>query len=60
VSSSAEVAASKRSLSAVRLNSQGHYLLGPREYSSQYFIGPEDFKEVGCAANEPATIQPEQ
>ncbi|GAC73129.1 protein tyrosine phosphatase [Moesziomyces antarcticus T-34] len=41
---------------AVRVDSQGYYLLSQTEYSSKYLLGPEDFKEVGGTANEPATI----
>jgi hypothetical protein len=41
---------------AVRVDSQGYYLPSQTEYSSKYLLGPEDFKEVGGTANEPATI----
>ena len=41
----------------VRVDSQGYHLLGWTEDSSKYLLGPEDFKEVGGTANEPATIR---
>ncbi len=53
----ASAAAPTPANSVVRVNSQGYHLLGQTVYSSRYFLGPEDLKEVGGTANEPATIR---